>query len=117
MATILQNRLLMKVAIPYWQGRISPVFDMAREILLIHVENGHVVRRNKTLIVEKNPLARLNYIVQLGAEVLICGAISWSLQRALSSTGVQVITNIHGQVEDAIKAFLSNQLIEKSSKE
>ena len=116
MATILQQGLLMKIAIPYWQGRISPVFDMAKEIMLIHVENGHVVGRNKTLIVEKNPLTRVNYIVQLGTEVLICGAILWSLQRALSSTGVHVIANIHGQVEDAIKALLSNQLVEKSLK-
>jgi predicted Fe-Mo cluster-binding NifX family protein len=116
MATILQKGLLMKVAIPYWQGQISPVFDTAREILFIHVENGHVVRRRKTLIVEKNPLTKVNYIVQLGTEVLICGAISWSLQRALFSTGVHVIANIHGQVEDTIKALLSNQLIEKSTK-
>lgn len=101
----------MIIVIPYWKDRISPVFDMAKEIMLIHVENGHVVGRNKTLIVEKNTLARVNYIVQLGADVLICDAISSSLQRALSSTGVYVITNIHGQVEDAVMALLSNQLL------
>jgi predicted Fe-Mo cluster-binding NifX family protein len=100
----------MKIAIPYWNGRISPVFDVAKEIMLLHVENGTVVGRSRTLIVEKNPMIRVNYIVQLGAEVLICDAISFSLQRALSSTGVHVITNIHGQVEDAIRALLSNRL-------
>ena len=105
----------MKIAIPYWQGRVSPVFDVAKQIMLFDVENGHVLQRNRTVIVEKNLLARANYIFQLGTEVLICGAISWPLKIALSSTGVQVIADIHGKVEDIIKALLNNQLIEKSS--
>jgi len=30
----------MKVAIPYWQERVSPVFDVAGRVLLVEVAEG-----------------------------------------------------------------------------
>jgi predicted Fe-Mo cluster-binding NifX family protein len=75
----------MKVAIPEWRGRVSPVFDVARNLLLVEVENGaEQARRNVDLIV-KEPGARADFVARLGTDVLVCGAISWPLEMALAA--------------------------------
>jgi len=39
LAWLLMGISVMKVAIPHWQGRISPVFDVAGALLLVDVAN------------------------------------------------------------------------------
>jgi predicted Fe-Mo cluster-binding NifX family protein len=104
----------MRIAVPYWQGRISPVFDVARNMLLVDVHNGLELQRNKIQLVQKDVLARSKRVSQLGVDVLICCAISRLSELTLSSLGMKVIAHICGPVEDVIKAFLSNRLAENS---
>jgi len=104
----------MRIAISYQQDRISPVFDVATRILLVDIENGQEVRRNKRVVAQNDSLARAQYVSQFGAQVLICGAISWRLENALSSTGVQVIACICGPVTDVLQAFLNDSLSESA---
>jgi predicted Fe-Mo cluster-binding NifX family protein len=104
----------MRIAVPYWQGRVSPVFDVARNILLIDVQNGLELRRNKKPLVQKDVLARAKRVSQFGVDVLICGAISRLSELTLSSLGVKVIAHICGPVEDVIKAYVSDRLTENS---
>ena len=104
----------MRIAVPYWQGRVSPVFDVARTILIVDVQNGLELKRDKIPLVEKDPLARSKRVSQLGVDVLICCAISRLSEIILSSLGVKVIAHICGPVEDVIKAFLSDRLTENS---
>jgi predicted Fe-Mo cluster-binding NifX family protein len=100
----------MKIAIPIWQGRVSPVFDAAGSLLVADIENGQEVRHIEKSLALKNPLSRVNFITQLGVEVLICGAISLQLHNALTSSGVKVISFTCGPVEDVIRAFMNHRL-------
>jgi len=104
----------MRIAISYQQNRISPVFDVATRILLVDIENGQEERRNKRTVVQCDSLVRAQYVSQFGVQVLICGAISWRLENALSSIGVQVIACICGPVEDVLRAFLHDKLYESA---
>jgi predicted Fe-Mo cluster-binding NifX family protein len=88
------------------------VFDVAGRMLLVDIKKGQEVRRNKRTVVRCDSLARARYVSQLGVEVLICGAISWPLENALSSMGVQIIKCICGQVEDVVNVFLNEKLTE-----
>lgn len=100
----------MRIAISCQQERVSPVFDVAERILLVDIEKGQEVKRNQRAVARKDALPRARYVSQLGVEVLICGAISWLLENALFSMGVQVIACICGPVEDVIKAYLTDKL-------
>jgi predicted Fe-Mo cluster-binding NifX family protein len=100
----------MRIAISYQQNRISPVFDVASRILLVDIEKGQEVRRNYRTVVQSDTLTRAQYVSQFGIQVLICGAISWSLENALSSIGVLVIGCICGPVEDVLNAYLNDTL-------
>jgi predicted Fe-Mo cluster-binding NifX family protein len=104
--------LLMRIAISYQQDRIAPVFDVSGRVLLVDIENGLEVRRNERTLVQEDPLARARHVAQFGAQVLICGAVSWSLENALSSMGVQVMACICGRVESVVQAFKERRVDE-----
>lgn len=100
----------MKVAITIWQERISPVFDVCREALIMEIDNGHVLSTVTEKFENPSPLKKIERLVQLGIETLICGAISESLSRDLKDRKVKVIGFIAGPVEEVIQAFLSKSL-------
>ena len=66
----------MRVAIPYRSGRISPVFDVARNLILVDIEDSIVVSRDYKIIYEEELARRASRCKALGVNVLICGAIS-----------------------------------------
>ena len=101
---------IMRIAISHQQGRISPVFDVGARILLVDIQNGRTVRRNERALDQLDSLARARQVSQFGVELLICGAISWPLENALSSMGVQVAACICGPVEAVIKAYVNDKL-------
>ncbi|MBN1766689.1 MAG: NifB/NifX family molybdenum-iron cluster-binding protein, partial [Sedimentisphaerales bacterium] len=103
----------MKIAVPQWQGRISPVLDVASNVLLVYIEDHRELQRQQDTLVPTDPWARAQAIRQMGADVLICGAVSWPLETALRSAGIQVISNICGPVEEVLAAFCNGQLDEK----
>ncbi len=106
--------LVMRVAIPFFDGGISPVFDAARRLLLVDIEDGREVWRTEQLVEEPELWPRARRVVEFGADVLICGAISRPLEAMLLSAGVEVIPQTCGPVEDVLKAFISGRLTEQA---
>jgi predicted Fe-Mo cluster-binding NifX family protein len=104
----------MRVAIPISDGRISPVFDSARRLVLVDVDNGREVRRTEEGLEEPELAPRARRVAELGADVLICGAISRPLEAMLLSVGVEVVPQTCGQAEDVLRAFVSGQLTEQA---
>lgn len=100
----------MRIAIPHWQGRVSPVFDVAGSLLLVEVEDGRELRREEVRLARTEASARVADLTRLGADVLVCGAISAPLQARLAAAGVQVVGFVCGAVEDILAGFLSGEL-------
>ena len=110
MAWRLLNSSDMKVAIPHWQGRISPLFDAAGTLLLIDIEEGREVKRDNFKLSRRDPLRRAQEVSRLGADMLLCGAVSRELENALLGAGVRVVGFICGDLEGVIAAFLGGTL-------
>lgn len=104
----------MRIAIPQWQGRVSPVFDVAANMLIVEVADAREVGRREVAVTATDPAKRAQQVAQLPANVLICGAISWPLELALRSAGVQVISQICGQVDEVMRSFLQGNLDNKA---
>jgi predicted Fe-Mo cluster-binding NifX family protein len=100
----------MKVAIPHWQGRVSPVFDVAANVLVVEIRDGLERSRENVALDAEDPQPRATRLAQTGAELLICGAISWPLEMALSAAGIDVIPHTCGEVEQVLAAFAHGQL-------
>jgi len=100
----------MRLAIPQWQDRISPVFDVAGSLLLIDLEQGAEIGRHKVALEEDSIQGRAKCVASLNAKVLICGAISRPLELALVAAGIEVIPQTCGEIEQVVRAYVTGQL-------
>jgi len=99
----------MRLLIPVHEGRISPLFDVARTLLLVDVEGDVEVGRRELQVRETGQMERARRVAALGVQTVICGAISRSLEALLSSSGVWVIPNTCGPVEEVLAGFVTGR--------
>lgn len=100
----------MKAALTVWDGRVSPVFDVSREALILTIENGAVVARCSEKIETPTAALKLDLLIELGVETLICGAISEPLHHELTTKGVKVICFVAGEIDEVMATFLADGL-------
>lgn len=100
----------MKVAIPVWQGRVSPVFDSSRRMVVLEAEDGRVVERTEAAVDEELPQARAARLRELGVQTLVCGAVSRQLAEEIARLRIRLIAFVAGEVEEVLQAFLTGQL-------
>jgi predicted Fe-Mo cluster-binding NifX family protein len=100
----------MKIAIPTWQGRVSPVFDTAQRLLLVDAENGTEVARSEVALQHAFSPQRAARLKQLGVDVLICGAISRPLAGVIAASGIALMPFMSGETDQVLAAYLSKKL-------
>jgi len=100
----------MKVAMPVWSGRISPVFDVAQRLLVVDVEAGGPAGGAEHVVGTDMPASRARRLAELGVDVLICGAISRPMEMMLAAGGIRVIPYVCGPVEEVFQAYLAGRL-------
>jgi predicted Fe-Mo cluster-binding NifX family protein len=104
----------MKVAIPIWNSRVSPVLDAAGQLLVVQIENGTEQTRQTIGLATVHPGWRAHFIAEMGVDTLICGALSRHLERLLTATGITVCPWISGEVEEVLSAFGRGKLNDES---
>lgn len=103
----------MKIAIPIWNDRISPVFDVAGQLLLVETAGGRETARQVQPLGEVAPRERIGRLLELGVGTLICGGISQPLEMELADRGIRVVARMCGNVEEVLAAFLAGSLGEE----
>lgn len=131
---------MMRVALPIYHGRVSPVLDSARVLLVVDYSRGSTVcrahrgektplgavnrrpqheageicglevARSEVSLEALNPLRRAARLRGLWVDVVICGAVSRPLSAALSAAGITVIPLRRGPVEEVLAAFVAGSL-------
>jgi predicted Fe-Mo cluster-binding NifX family protein len=110
LARWLLHPVFMKIAIAHWQRRVSPVFDVADRLILITVEDGREVHRESLRLASRDPFERARKLAEQGVNVLLCGAVSSALEKALNAAGIQVLGFLGGELESILAAFLDGKL-------
>ncbi len=100
----------MKVALAIWNGRISPVFDVARQLLLLEIVDGKVIDRREEVLPGTELQAQARRLTALAPQALICGAISRPLAALLAAAPIKVVPFTAGTVEDVLAAWLAGKL-------
>jgi predicted Fe-Mo cluster-binding NifX family protein len=100
----------MKIAIPIWEDKVSPVFDTALRLLVVEVKGKKEASRFIYYIGDEDLTRRCQHIRTLNVDILICGAISYIFLKMLQSSGLEVIQQISGQVEEVLKAYLKGNI-------
>ncbi len=103
----------MKIAMPVCGNRVSTVFDAADELLIIDNTTGASPELSRIHWSDDTLIARTTQIRELGVQVLICGALSDTVERMLNAAGVQVIPFIRGTADEVFEAFRNGRLQEK----
>lgn len=110
-AHYIARSVMIKVAISLFGSRVSPRFDCAPDILIVTVEGGKVVDKNKfTPLRLAPPVQLINQLIQREVQVVICGAIDCFSSRFLTQRGVRVIPWVTGEADEALKLFIEGKL-------
>ncbi len=100
----------MNVALSVWNGRISPVFDVSRKILILKVDHGVVAERREETLEEDDPVRKAGKLAEWKIRNLLCGAISRPLAGLFAAYGIRTIPFLAGDAEEVIEAYLAGRL-------
>jgi len=103
----------MRIAIPLWEGKVSPVFDTATRLLVLDVNKLGEETRFLYYIDENDLTRKCHRIRKLDLDTLICGAISQAFLKMLLASGLDVIQEISGPAEEVLKAYLSGDIFQR----
>ena len=102
----------MRIAIPIWEDKISPVFDTALKLLVVEIKDMREESRFEYHIDESDLSQKCQRIRKLNLDTLICGAISHVFLQMLLASGLDVIQEISGPAEDVLKAYLKGNIFQ-----
>jgi len=102
--------MVQRIAIPVWNGWVSPVFDVARTLLVVDAQAGREVSRRTEILGQGPPPVRAKMLKDLGVDVLLCGGISRPLAGVLAAEGIQVVPWLSGPADQVLQAFLSGRI-------
>jgi len=100
----------MRIALPIWEDKISPVLDTALRLLVVDLESRREIGRFEIYMDEIDISRRSSRIKALAINVLICGAISRPFIQMLTAAGIHVIAGIAGQAREILTAYGEDRL-------
>jgi predicted Fe-Mo cluster-binding NifX family protein len=101
----------MKIGLPIWGQRLSPVLDFAHRLLIVEVKGGVITQRRYHLMNPRLPIiSQAAQLSHLKINLLICGSISLDLANLIRPFGIRIIPFVTGEVEKILQAYLNNTL-------
>lgn len=101
---------MIRVAIPIFRMRVSPVFDNCTRILIVDIETGREIDRTEIYLDALSLTERVTILRKSGVHAVICGAISDTLANMLSGAKLTLISDISGEIEQVLAAYLAESL-------
>ena len=100
------------IALSIFRSRISSRLDSADEILILTLENNQVKNSKTIRIIPSSTLDKIQQIIELNPDVLICGGLTQLCDRKLQNTKITIIPWTKGNAEDVFKQFIEGKLTE-----
>lgn len=105
---------MIRIAIPVFHKRVSPVLDNCTRLLIIDFDQDSEISRQEISLEKFSLVERFNLIKKMNVNVIICCAISEVMDHMIHGTDIQLICSIVGDVNQVLGAYLSNQLDDAS---
>jgi predicted Fe-Mo cluster-binding NifX family protein len=100
----------MKIAIPVWENKVSPVLDTASRLMVVELKAEGPMSRFEIYLDERDLSRRCLRIQDLCVDTLICGAVTRHFSEMLKASGINLIQGISGQPETVLNAYLDGTL-------
>ena len=101
----------MKIAVPFENGMVFQHFGRSEQFKFYEVENGAVLHSEVVSTNGQGHGALAGFLVQHGADVVLCGGIGTGAQVALMQAGIQMFGGISGLADVAVSNYLSGRLV------
>jgi predicted Fe-Mo cluster-binding NifX family protein len=101
---------MVRVAIPKFKSRVSPVFDTCKRVLLVDIEQQREIARSEIYLDEFSLTERVNILHKSQITSIVCSGISEMLQNMLKKLQIDLITGIAGEVDEVVDAYMAEQL-------
>jgi len=101
----------MKLAMPIWNDCISTVLDFSDCLLVVDYESGVIHNRSMVSFAGATTVGKVARLKELGIQVLLCGAVSISMERMITALGIETIPFIRGGVNDVLNAYFAGRLV------
>ncbi len=98
------------LAIPKFGERISPRLDYAESLLLVTVESNTIIKKENIKIIAHSNLERINLIIRLAPDIVICDGISDLTHTKLLEKNIKVIPWIHGTIKEVLKNYFDGKM-------
>lgn len=102
----------MRIALPIWENRISPVLDTAKQLLVVDVDGDKETSREIHTLPAVSLVHRIETLGHLGVDLLVCSAITRPLFIELTKSGIRIIPNVCGDADEIIKCIIAGEPIE-----
>lgn len=99
-----------RAAFSVWGERIAPVFDVARQLLVVEADASRILRQSEETRSTELPLQTALRLVELSIGALVCGAISRQTRTVIEAYGIRVCPFLAGSVRDVVDAWVAGEL-------
>ena len=100
----------MRVGIPIWNGRVSPVLDTAERLFVVDTGAAAGQARKEVALESTRLPVRATRLAELNLDLLVCGAVSTQLRELLEAGGVPIQSWVAGEVNDVLDAVTAGIL-------
>mgnify|MGYP001544943323 CR=1 FL=1 len=100
----------MKVALPLWDGKVSTVFDFAREVVVFTINENGKHNRQSFVFADTQLMSHFQLLTKERVNVLICGAISRQLAKLVDHAGIKLHINVCGPIDKVLAAWQKGEL-------
>jgi len=103
---------MKRIIMPIWGSRISPVFDTAREFLIVEADDKRIVQRTMQSIPAEKvelPWSLVNIVLSWQPQLIVCGAISQPFIHAFEGAEVELFAWLTGEIEPVLSAILGER--------
>ena len=100
----------MKIAIPVWENKVSPVLDTASRLLVVELKEGSKTSRFEIHLDERDLIKRCLRIQGLGIDTLLCGAVTRYFSDMLRTSGINIVPGFSGRPDEVLDACFEGNL-------
>jgi predicted Fe-Mo cluster-binding NifX family protein len=77
---------------------------------LVTINGKEIIKKEQIKIIAKSKLERINLIISIKPNIVICDGISQLLHEKLVENQIIVIASVHGSIDDVVKNFIRNHI-------
>lgn len=105
----------MVIAVAVENGKVCPHFGHSPSFSFYEIENGRVVSEKNIQSPGHGHGILPEFIASNGAKVVIAGGMGQGAVNACSSFGMEIITGIEGDADEAAERYAKGELVSSSS--